>query len=33
MDFVCEHWESLDAAALNQVQQESPPTGLFGLFG
>jgi phosphohistidine phosphatase len=33
MDFACERWEALDAAALNQVQQESPPSGLFGLFG
>jgi phosphohistidine phosphatase len=32
MEFACEDWQGVDAAVLGQVQQESPPGGLFGLF-
>jgi len=31
--FDCEHWEGITAAAVRDVQRESPPAGLFGLFG
>jgi phosphohistidine phosphatase len=32
MAFECAHWEELSAAALSGARQESPPSGLFGLF-
>jgi phosphohistidine phosphatase len=33
MLFSCDDWQELSAATLAGAQQESPPAGLFGLFG